>query len=259
LVACRPTGFTIIELLVVISIIALLIAILLPILGRSRDQAQASVCQSNLRQLGVASHSYAADQDDYLPGRDQLGNALMRLGWGVSGQLNPFLAKRNALTEETYGLPVVFGKGGYTSNDGKLFLCPSTDQVVNTTNPGSFESFNMRDWGNTYIQFPPPGGFDNVRVWQLFNGTGSSLSYNEQEMIGDNTEKFPGPANLYDSSGGTGNIPSALRLEVAPHNYTGGTDLSSGSSTTTAKARGIYYVTYDGSVSIRSPKIATSN
>ncbi len=68
-------GFTIIELLVVISIIALLIGILLPAVGKARDNARVSVSKSNLRQMGVAMHSYASDWADrqYTPVRDTLG------------------------------------------------------------------------------------------------------------------------------------------------------------------------------------------
>jgi prepilin-type N-terminal cleavage/methylation domain-containing protein len=68
-------AFTIIELLVVISIIALLISILLPAVGKARDNAKVAVSRSNVRQLGVALHSYAADWQDrqYTPVRDTLG------------------------------------------------------------------------------------------------------------------------------------------------------------------------------------------
>jgi prepilin-type N-terminal cleavage/methylation domain-containing protein len=54
-------GFTIIELLVVVSIIALLVGILLPAIGKARDQAQATVSQSNLRNIGTAHASYSAE------------------------------------------------------------------------------------------------------------------------------------------------------------------------------------------------------
>lgn len=60
----RSRGFTIIELLVVVSIIALLIGILLPAIGKARDHAHLSRSQSNLRQLVVAHNTYSAEWND---------------------------------------------------------------------------------------------------------------------------------------------------------------------------------------------------
>jgi len=60
-------GFTLVELLVVISIIALLVSILLPALSKARLQAQAVVCSSNMRQYGFACVLYAADNDEFFP------------------------------------------------------------------------------------------------------------------------------------------------------------------------------------------------
>ena len=56
-------GFTLIELLVVISIIALLISILLPALSKAKEKAREVLCSSNLRQYGIATHAYAAENN----------------------------------------------------------------------------------------------------------------------------------------------------------------------------------------------------
>lgn len=63
----RAEGFTLIELLVVVAIIALLISILLPSLGRAREQAKATACTSNLHQLAVAATYYIDENDSRIP------------------------------------------------------------------------------------------------------------------------------------------------------------------------------------------------
>lgn len=63
----RGRAFTLIELLVVMAIMAMLISILLPALGRAREQSRKVVCASNLRQIGIALWNYWADQGDRVP------------------------------------------------------------------------------------------------------------------------------------------------------------------------------------------------
>jgi prepilin-type N-terminal cleavage/methylation domain-containing protein/prepilin-type processing-associated H-X9-DG protein len=62
-------GFTLVELLVVIGIIAVLVAILLPTLGKAREQAKVVACQSNLRQVALSAMMYANTNKGFLPQR----------------------------------------------------------------------------------------------------------------------------------------------------------------------------------------------
>ena len=63
----KPKGFTLLELLMVISMIALLLAIFLPGLQRVRSQGKAVVCQANLKQWGTMLTIYTVDNEGFLP------------------------------------------------------------------------------------------------------------------------------------------------------------------------------------------------
>jgi prepilin-type N-terminal cleavage/methylation domain-containing protein/prepilin-type processing-associated H-X9-DG protein len=60
-------AFTLVELLVVIAIIAILAALLLPVVGRAKEKGRSAACLSNLRQVGISLQLYVQDHENKLP------------------------------------------------------------------------------------------------------------------------------------------------------------------------------------------------
>jgi prepilin-type N-terminal cleavage/methylation domain-containing protein len=86
-------GFTLVELLVVISVIAILAALLLPALAKAKASAQSAACKSNLRQLGLALTMYVQDNQKY-PGpilEDADGILMITAFTGWTEALDPYI------------------------------------------------------------------------------------------------------------------------------------------------------------------------
>ena len=89
-------GFTLIELLVVIAIIAILAAILFPVFARAREQARATSCLSNMKQLGLAFNMYQTDHDGAFPSvydDDSYRSIGKRIIWG--DKIRPYIKNRD--------------------------------------------------------------------------------------------------------------------------------------------------------------------
>jgi prepilin-type N-terminal cleavage/methylation domain-containing protein/prepilin-type processing-associated H-X9-DG protein len=108
-VKAKKAGFTLVELLVVIGIIALLVGILLPALNKARQQAVTTQCQSNMRQLGEAFIQY---------GQAFNGCLVPSVVWGIQPVLFPVLPVTNgnqgAYTDDEW--PILLTSLGYVPN-----------------------------------------------------------------------------------------------------------------------------------------------
>ncbi|QOV92323.1 DUF1559 domain-containing protein [Humisphaera borealis] len=128
-------GFTLVELLVVIGIIALMISILLPSLGRAREQATRIRCAANLRQLGLAMQTYSLAEPN---------GSYPRTKYDPS-------KKQMLLDNAGYLVPATFGNSGYVGENNvpaslfllmktqklspQMFLCPATEGVAYPEDP----------------------------------------------------------------------------------------------------------------------------
>jgi prepilin-type N-terminal cleavage/methylation domain-containing protein len=143
--ARRQRGFTLVELLVVIAIIAILAALLLPVLSKAKASAQSAVCKSNLRQLGVVLSMYLSDYHHY-PATRITNQEIMAVSW--VDQLEPYLGSMK-------GYHPAFGVVTYSRPFPAIWSCP----VKNPWCGVPFD-YNYNDDGSADRSLDPTLGLD---------------------------------------------------------------------------------------------------
>jgi prepilin-type N-terminal cleavage/methylation domain-containing protein/prepilin-type processing-associated H-X9-DG protein len=180
----KKKGFTLVELLVVITIIGILVALLMPAVQSAREAARRTQCQNNLKNIGLALHNFHAQVGNFPPG--QAGQTTNLIGWGT--YLLPFIDQQaiyQAITAASTAsanvppLVALWPQGGpvmptatrwnasavditllgtYTQIDMdmkpyakytlNIFLCPS-DVLLKTTKDGYGKSNYLGSTGNS--------------------------------------------------------------------------------------------------------------
>jgi prepilin-type N-terminal cleavage/methylation domain-containing protein/prepilin-type processing-associated H-X9-DG protein len=181
-------GFTLIELLVVIAIIAVLIALLLPAVQAAREAARRIQCTNNLKQLGLALHSYHDVHGRFAPGSIQVtlpNNYSYRQPFITS--LLPFIEQGNLANSFNYNLSFQEDANSTTrSARVNVFDCPSDQQVVFTNNTGGVSDVKGNygvNWGqNTYGNqvLPSPFGLNyGASMAEITDGTSQTFLMTE--------------------------------------------------------------------------------
>jgi prepilin-type N-terminal cleavage/methylation domain-containing protein/prepilin-type processing-associated H-X9-DG protein len=199
---CRLRGFTLVELLVVITIIGILIALLLPAVQAAREAARSIQCRNNLKQLGLALHQYHTALKAFPIGNvgppGQLGCRNGGTWWTFQTMTLPYLEKQGLYTlidfqkystcfDHVMAQP---GKIGAPSHQVDLFNCPSdpkAGQLWTDTYWGSYATGNYFGVMGTTQTAGNGMLFSNsfVTLSDVTDGTSNTLFVGERGAVGD--------------------------------------------------------------------------
>lgn len=169
----RLSAFTLIELLVVIAIIAILAAILFPVLSQARESAKKTVEMSNMKQVGLATLMYQGDSDDMLP-----------LAFSVGDVQYPFQITGGRKISSWQNLVMPYMKSWetlvcYAYEDHKRPNPATIGPFISYAIPPNSRVQNAEFWTDTYYSFGQPtrwqglaGGFRDNPWTPTMDSTG---------------------------------------------------------------------------------------
>src|SRR5262245_28591708 len=150
-------GFTLIEMLVVIAIIAILIGLLVPAVQKVRAAADRTVCQNNLKQIGLAMHNYESGRRNLPPlGYYPVGGP--NNPWSAMARLLPYIEEDNLYKTINFNLPYSVQPNVSSLRVG-LFMCPMENYDVGRVNASGV----VVHWPINYAV--------NMGTWMVWNPT----------------------------------------------------------------------------------------
>jgi prepilin-type N-terminal cleavage/methylation domain-containing protein/prepilin-type processing-associated H-X9-DG protein len=238
----RRWGFTLIELLVVIAIIAVLIGLLLPAVQKVREAANRMKCANNLKQMGLALHSYHDQLGSFPPGLDNMpfststGTKRTQKYWMLSWftRIMPWVEQGNVyhqMNQEqdnaTVALPKRYDPWSFDAQGKPRFVGLGTEQLVYScpADKRTLVVTEVTEFGTKYtIAFAAYQGVSGIshRGGHTYSGNTGDYATKNDEI--DPTTGRPTGMNgiLIPVQNTTGTCPSAVRLA----------DISDGTSNT---------------------------
>jgi len=143
----NKAGFTLLELLVVVAIVALLFGVSVPVLGQMRQQSRSLVCISNLRQWGITLNLYCGDHNGYTPRRGQGVQPV----WIIDRPDDWFNALPPYLNLPSYNDMVQAGQAPQ-AHDKSIFVCPEAQADPQYT---CFLSYGMNMYLSPWVRPQP--------------------------------------------------------------------------------------------------------
>jgi len=199
----RPGGFTLVELLVVIGIIAVLIALLLPAVQSARESSRRTQCCNNLRQIGLAIQNYESFRKFFPSGyisQFTANGTDTGPGWGWAALLLPMLEESNLAGQLDLNLPIEQANVQAVTTPLPVFLCPSDNrepvwaamrQSDNTKICDVAEAGYVAMFGTTEPGIDGNGLFfrnSTVHVREITDGTSQTIAVGERaELLGEAT------------------------------------------------------------------------
>jgi len=241
-------GFTLIEMLVVVGVVAILAGLLLPAVQSAREAARRAQCANNLKQIGLALHAYAADSQVFPPSTHGLRSEPGTPFYGVldapQAILLPYVEQERLYNAINFDLNVyadnVLEPGNATAlrQMVPVYLCP-TDGFARSARGGNSYRANVglchhcpSEWGGAFFPFGPnrlsgfrdglsqtlafseklisrPGPYDPKRDWVRVHLRLGPIGHEEWVRACANLEHPPAPRQVRQDAGRTWMIGQA--------------------------------------------------